>query len=375
MGALAPILALLVLLSPSFRAQESRPDLQRIEERVRSLQREADRLAAESGSLVGDLRKREVDRDLKVERLRQAQAATIEAERLLQNATDRLSDLELRRISQLPDVKTQLVDIYKRGRSGYARLLFSAGDLREFSRAARAVGALTTMTERRLAEHRRTVEALQQERAVFETRAREFQAQEASARRLKTAADAAVASAGALLRQIDSRRDLTAQYVGELQVAYNRIEEQVTALAAGRSTDEVVAVPIRPFQGSLEWPAAGRVLGAFGQPATRLGGSVARNGIEISADEDEPVRAVHGGTVGFAGPFTGFGTLVILDHGGDNYSLYGYLASTEIAQGDTVDSGAEVGRVGLAPAGPAALYFEMRIDGRSVNPVQWLKPR
>jgi septal ring factor EnvC (AmiA/AmiB activator) len=134
-------------------------------------------------------------------------------------------------------------------------------------------------------------------------------------------------------------------------------------------------VPIRPFQGSLEWPAAGRVLGAFGQPATRLGGSVARNGIEISADEDEPVRAVHGGTVGFAGPFTGFGTLVILDHGGDNYSLYGYLASTEIAQGDTVDSGAEVGRVGLAPAGPAALYFEMRIDGRSVNPVQWLKPR
>jgi septal ring factor EnvC (AmiA/AmiB activator) len=375
MGALAPILALLVLLSHSFRAQESRPDLQRIEERVRSLQREADRLAAESGSLVGDLRKREVDRDLKVERLRQAQAATIEAERLLQNATDRLSDLELRRISQLPDVKTQLVDIYKRGRSGYARLLFSAGDLREFSRAARAVGALTTMTERRLAEHRRTLEALQQERAVFETRAREFQAQEASARRLKTAADAAVASAGALLRQIDSRRDLTAQYVGELQVAYNRIEEQVTALAAGRSTDEVVAVPIRPFQGSLEWPAAGRVLGAFGQPATRLGGSVARNGIEISADEDEPVRAVHGGTVGFAGPFTGFGTLVILDHGGDNYSLYGYLASTEIAQGDTVDSGAEVGRVGLAPAGPAALYFEMRIDGRSVNPVQWLKPR
>jgi septal ring factor EnvC (AmiA/AmiB activator) len=38
-----------------------------------------------------------------------------------------------------------------------------------------------------------------------------------------------------------------------------------------------------------------------------------------------------------------------------------------------VTSGAELGRVGLAPAGPAALYFEMRIDGRSVDPVQWLK--
>jgi septal ring factor EnvC (AmiA/AmiB activator) len=46
-----------------------------------------------------------------------------------------------------------------------------------------------------------------------------------------------------------------------------------------------------------------------------------------------------------------------------------------VKQGDRVDSGAEVGRVGQAPAGPAALYFEMRIDGKSVDPVQWLKPR
>jgi septal ring factor EnvC (AmiA/AmiB activator) len=100
-----------------------------------------------------------------------------------------------------------------------------------------------------------------------------------------------------------------------------------------------------------------------------------RNGIEIGADEDAPVRAVHGGSVGFAGPFTGFGTLVILDHGSNGYSLYGYLSSTSLQQGDTVETGAEVGRVGLAPAGPPTLYFEMRIDGRSVNPVQWLKPR
>jgi septal ring factor EnvC (AmiA/AmiB activator) len=40
-----------------------------------------------------------------------------------------------------------------------------------------------------------------------------------------------------------------------------------------------------------------------------------------------------------------------------------------------VDAGTELGRVGLAPAGPAALYFELRVDGRSVDPVQWLKPK
>jgi septal ring factor EnvC (AmiA/AmiB activator) len=79
--------------------------------------------------------------------------------------------------------------------------------------------------------------------------------------------------------------------------------------------------------------------------------------------------------VGFADAFTGFGTLVIVDHGANNYSLYGYLASASVERGQTVESGMELGRVGSAPAGPPALYFEMRIDGRSVDPVQWLKGR
>jgi septal ring factor EnvC (AmiA/AmiB activator) len=114
-------------------------------------------------------------------------------------------------------------------------------------------------------------------------------------------------------------------------------------------------------------------MGRFGQTSGRLGGTAVRNGIEIAAAEGSPVRAVHGGTVVHAGPFTGFGTLVILEHGSSNYSLYGYLASASVQQGAMVDAGAELGRVGLAPAGPPALYFEMRIDGNSIDPVQWLK--
>jgi septal ring factor EnvC (AmiA/AmiB activator) len=371
----APILLLVLLTAPFAGAQDPTPDMQRITERIQGLQREAERLAGESRTLVVELRQKEVDRALKVEQLRQAEAEADAAQRALQDATDRLSNLELKRINELPDVKTQLVNIYKRGRSGYARLLFGADDVREFARAARAVGALSSITERRLAEHRRTLDALRQERSSFEARATELQARETAARRARAAADAAVASAASLIRQIDSRRDLTAQYAGELQVAYDRIQEQISSIGDDQPPGAPVAIPIRPFQGALEWPAAGRILGAFGQPAARLGGTVARNGIELGVDEGAPVQAIHPGTVGYAGPFTGFGTLVILDHGGNNYSLYGYLDSSPLEQGQMVASGAEVGTAGLAPAGPPALYFELRIDGKSVNPVQWLKPR
>ena len=373
---LAPYCLLLTFfLAPALLAQDS-GNAERITDRLRALQREAERLAGESRTLVGDLRQREIDRDIKAAQLKQAEAAMAEAEKALQSTTMRMSDLEVQRINQLPDLKTQLVDIYKRGRSGYARMLFSAGDLREFARATRAVSALSAINERRIEEHRKTVDAMRQERAAFEQKAKELQAKTAEARRAKSAADGAVGSASELIRQIDSRRDMTAQYVGELQDAYGKLQQQVTALSTEKPAGaEPVAVPLRPFQGALDWPVQGRIIGFFGQPSNRLGGGAVRNGIEIAADEDTPVRAIHGGSVGFAGPFTGFGTLVILDHGGNGYSLYGYLASTALEQGQTVETGAEVGRVGLAPAGPPTLYFEMRIDGRSVNPVQWLKPR
>jgi septal ring factor EnvC (AmiA/AmiB activator) len=370
---LASCCAALLCLSPFLLVAQESGDAKRIADRIRTLQQEAQRLAGEARTLIGDLRQREIDRDVKVQQLNQADMARQEAERALTDTTARLSDLEQQRINQLPTLKTQLIDLYKYGRGRYARLLFTAGDLREFARATRAVEALSAINQQRIDDHRRTIAAMRQQRTAFEQKAKELEARTAEARQAKVDADRAVASAAELVTQIDSRRDLTARYVGELTEASTRLQQQVTSLPSHSSPADAV-VPLRPFQGALEWPVQGRVAGAFGQPSTRLGGT-ARNGVEIAAVQDAPVRAVHGGNVGFAGPFTGFATLVILDHGGNGYSVYGYLSSTLLKQGDRVETGAEVGRVGLAPAGPPTLYFELRIDGRSVNPVQWLKPR
>ncbi len=345
----------------------------RITDRIRALQRESERLAGEARTLVGDLRTLEIERDLKNEQAKQATAQTAEAEQVLRQTTDRLANLELQRLAQLPDMKQQLVDVYKRGRSGYARLLFGARDVREFARAARAISALASLNQKRAAEHRRTLEALQAERAAFAQRARDLQAQEAVARQARAEAERAVAARSAKMSEIDSRRDLTAQYMGELQVAYDKIQLQLSVPAEGRT--DGVAVPLLPFRGTLDWPTTGRIGSRFGQAEGRLGGSAVRNGVEIASTEDLPVRAVHGGTVAYADAFTGLGTLVILDHGGNNYSLYGYLGSVTVQTGGQVETGGEIGRVGASPAGPPALYFELRIDGKPIDPVQWLKPR
>jgi septal ring factor EnvC (AmiA/AmiB activator) len=367
------VLALTAALAAA-QAPPSSPDNrgQVITDRIRALQREADRLAGEARTLVGDLRKLEIERDLKTEQAKQATGDAATAQDSLRQTTDRLASLELQRLAQLPDMKEQLVGMYKRGRSGYAGLLFDARDLREFARAARAVASLATINQKRMEDHRRTLDALRRERAAFAQRAKELQARDAAARQARTDAERAVAARSARMAEIDSRRDLTAQYVGELQVAYDKIQQQLNASEGRR---EAVSVPLLPFRGALEWPVAGRLGSRFGQSEGRLGGSAVKNGIEIASTEDLPVRAVHGGTVAYADAFTGLGTLVILDHGSNSYSLYGYLGSMTVQMGVTVEPGAEIGRVGASPAGPPVLYFELRIDGKPTDPVQWLKPR
>ena len=344
----------------------------RVDDRLKALRQEADRLASQAKTLLGDVRKLEIQRDIRVTEAQEAQRTFDAAKEDLNNTTRRLELLEEQRLRGLPDLKKQLVETYKRGRSGYLQLLLSAGDLRGFARATRAMTALTFRQERVIGDFHQTVDALRAERTVLQDKTAELRTKDAAARRARGLAEMAVADRAALIEQIDSRRDLTAQYVGELQQARERLDQQVVGIAGEH---RAVAVPLAPFRGGLEWPVMGEVASRFGQPSGRQGAPLVRSGMEIVAAEGTPVHAVHGGTVGYAEGYTGLGTLVILDHGGNNYSLYGYLLSLSVQRGEVVEPGAEVGRVGPSPGGPPQLYFELRIDGRSVDPVQWLKPR
>jgi septal ring factor EnvC (AmiA/AmiB activator) len=347
------------------------PDTQsrRVTARMQALQREAQQLAAQSKSLLGDLRQLEIERDLRTEDARQAEVAATTAQQAVDAATARVDTLEREREAQLPDVRAQLVDIYKRGRTGYAPLLFGATDVREFARATRAIASLSRISEQRLAAHRTTLAGLHNQRATLEARAAELRTSQQQADQARAAAQRALVARTALIDSIDSRRDLTAQYMGELQAVYEKLQQQVTS--SGPAT---VDVPLAPFRGALEWPVTGRVLSRFGR-ADRPGSPAVKNDIEIETTESTAVRAVHDGTVAFAGPFTGLRTLVIVDHGQNDFTLYGSLGSAAVERGAVIAAGTEVGRSGTGTGTTPSVYFEVRIDGRSVDPLQWLKPR
>jgi septal ring factor EnvC (AmiA/AmiB activator) len=347
------------------RAQSA---IDRAAARIRALQREADALASQEKTLLGELRRLELQRQIKVEEVASAETELKDTKVQLQATVARAAALSDEAASERPDVESRLVQLYKLGRAGYWRLLLDVDDVQSMGRAYRTAAAMTEIDRERILEHQRTLEALAKERASLEARARQAKALQEKGTAARAALDRAVADRTALVEAIDARRDLNAQLTGELQAAQQKLQASVTQLGTGRAAAPV-ALPLRPFRGALPWPAPGVVIGHFG-PA---GEGRTRTGVEISIAEGRPIHAVHDGTVAYADQFTGYGSLVIVDHGDGGYSLYGHLQSLGVKRGDHVDPQSALGTSGRNPSGNPALYFELRIDGKPVDPLQWLK--
>jgi septal ring factor EnvC (AmiA/AmiB activator) len=339
----------------------------RAAERIRALQRESDALVTEERSLLAELRKLEIDRELRVEELAEVQRESARTEKALADTRRRADALAAAAETQRPEVEARLVQLYKLGRAGYWRLLLDADDVRAIGRAYRTAATMTHVDRERLQEHARTLDALTREQRALASRAKALATLKTRAVAARAAADRAVAARSALVASIDERRDLNAQLTGELEAAQLKLQRAIAQLGTERAS---VTVPLRPFRGALPWPADGIVTQRFGSAQP---GRTAQSGIEMSLAEGQPVRSVHDGTVAFAGPFTGYGNLVILEHGDGSHSLYGHLRSIGVERGARVDAQTPIGESGRNPSGNPALYFELRVDGKPVDPLQWLR--
>ena len=344
----------------------------RAEDRLQTLRKEADALAAQQRTLLADLRKLEIERQISIEQLAKVERESKDVQRQLDAAEAKAAVLAETAAAQLPDIEARLVQLYRMGRAGYWRLLLSVDDLQAIGRTYRTVSTLNAIDRARVNEHYATLDALAAERKTLQERATQLETLAAEAARARAAADRAVTARSALADSIDVRRDLNAQLTGELQDAQAKLQTSMSQIAGGRAAPPALA--LRLFQGDLPWPARGPVLRPFGrQPSSRFGTAIVRNGMEIGVPEGQPVRTVHEGTVAFADPFEGYGNLVIVDHGARAYSLYGYLGALGVNRGQHLDAQAAVGTGGRNPAGNPALYFELRVDGAAVDPLQWLK--
>jgi murein DD-endopeptidase MepM/ murein hydrolase activator NlpD len=136
--------------------------------------------------------------------------------------------------------------------------------------------------------------------------------------------------------------------------------------AASRSTGPV----------QLTWPADGLKTGWFGE--VRAGHL--HPGMDIDGETGDPVTAAGPGTVAFAGPapvgYSGYGTIVDIDHGQGIHTLYAHLSRIDVVTGQVVAAGRLLGAIGTSGNVTGShLHFEVRVGGNPVDPEDWLPPR
>ena len=336
-------------------------------DRVRALQAEADELALRERTLLGEIRQLELDRQTKAAELAAIDSDLAETTGQLEDTATRMGDLEREADALRPLVEARLVALYKMGTPRYTRLVLGAGNLRALGRNYRLIGSLARRDQEQFDDLRQTVADLQVSHSTLEARQVEVAALQVAARAARRTLDRAIASQTALVEELDTRRDLTAQLAGELEAAREHLEASLAELAAGASSPSAttLALPLRPFRGQIEPPVPGEVAVPFGAPRpTEFGTTIAGGGIELAVTPGEPVYAIHEGEVVSVGTFEGLGTLVIVSHGDQAFSLYGYLASLAVHEGVQVDERAELGTAGVSPTGDATVYFLLRAPDR-----------
>ena len=196
------------------------------------------------------------------------------------------------------------------------------------------------------------------------------------------AAPAYVVRAGDTLYSISTRRGLDYHDVARwngLDADFRITPGQVLRLGPSGGAVAVVAarpvgapampaLPVAPPPAWL-WPAEGAVGGSVPRP----GGGV---GIEIGGTAGAEVRAAAPGRVVYTGAgLRAYGQLVIIKHGEVWLTAYGYNDRVFVAQGDSVIAGQRIATMGVGPGNRAMLYFEIRENGRPVDPLGQLPLR
>jgi len=121
--------------------------------------------------------------------------------------------------------------------------------------------------------------------------------------------------------------------------------------------------------GKLSLPARGFISRRFGE-SNQFG--VKSKGLTIETRESAQVIAPHDGRIVFAGPFRGYGELLIIDHGEGYHTLIAGVARIDGAVGQLLLAGEPVGVMGAPPEEKPELYIELRHDGEPIDPLPWL---
>jgi septal ring factor EnvC (AmiA/AmiB activator) len=349
------------------RLRGIRAEIRRLEGELRDLQGREAGLIGEVERLGAELRLREAEMEEVGLRLGAVSSA-------ISQRTRRLEHLERAQDDRRGYLAFRLREIYKSGPNLELRRFLGDAGIARYWEGVRYAAYLSERDARVLRAYRRDAERLNEERAGLEA---ERSALDGARRDLVAARrrlEASRAGRRRLLEEIRGDQGKRRVALQELEQAANELSRLIDSLGGAA---EEPTLDMTKFQGLLDWPCDGEVAAGFGTVVhPRFKTRLPHPGLDIDGELGSAIRAIFDGRVVFAAWMRGYGLTAIVDHGRGLLSIYAHASVLMVESGQQVVRGQRIGAVGdTGSLRGAYLYFELRQDGRPIDPAPWLRPR
>jgi len=351
----------------------AKQELLQLKKEIESLQKNLQSKQKQQSKAVTKLRSSEKKIATATKILRSTKRQLRKKEAQLKKSRRRQVDLERNKKKQKRALASQIKSAFISGRQEYLKMLLNQEDPDALGRMLVFYDYMNKARSEKVAKLQQTLAELEDIDRVIQREISDLsilkqskEAESAQLTKLKNKRKKLVAD---LSKEIESKSEkLTEMQINasELQDLINTVREAIENIDFTQPLEGLGSL-----KGKLHWPTNGKHVQRYGARVTQ---GLKSNGVIISASEGSIVNAIHYGRVVYADWLRGFGLLVILDHGEGYMSLYGYNQALYKQVGDWVDSDETIATVGQSGGqAKSGLYFEMRLQGKPINPKRWIR--
>jgi len=358
-------------------------ELEGIQKKIDKEKKGLAELKVKEGSVLQSLGKIESDLDKRNRELRAANAKLALISDQLAAKKAEAEDLERALAQRRAILRQRVVALYRWQRSGSPMVILNGTEsLASFMHRKHYLQAALTYDQELAVQLR---EASQRQALLQQDLAQKLEQLDSQKQALGAAKEAVrqeAAKKKIILASLRREKATRSRALRDMEMAAQRLArmlDEMSRRAVGPRNEapgsSSTGSGLDTMRGRLDWPVKGRVSAPFGKfKHPEFAAEVVRKGIDIDAPLGDAIRAVERGRVVYASHFSGYGNMIIVDHGERYYTIYGHLGEMLKKNGDEVRRGEILGKVGDGDSWSGAkLYFEMRKDGRSVDPMAWLK--
>ncbi len=271
-------------------------------------------------------------------------------------------------IQQEKLLAAQLRAAYASGDHDYLKLLLNQQNPKEIERSLMYYRYLNEARLSKIDQFKDTINALtevviaQQQQAAQQQQLQTLQQQQKT--RLVNNKQQRKQTIAALNKQLLNNQ----QSLEQLEIEEASLAKAIAALIA-KSTQAIDLNGLAKLKRKLSWPIQAGINRSFG---SQKQGYLTWKGVLMNAPVGQQVKTIHHGKVLFADWLKGYGLVTIVDHGKGYMSLYGHNQALLKSVGDRVETGEPIALVGQSGGrSQSALYFEIRHNGKAVNPKLW----